>query len=39
MTDKREKPRIRGVYENQFRVRDARYSDLKTVYQMKKNVH
>ena len=34
MTDKREKPRIRGVYENQFRVRDARYSDLKTVYQM-----
>lgn len=34
MTDKLEKPRIHGVYENKFQVRDARYSDLKTVYQM-----
>ena len=34
MTDKLEKPRIRGVYENKFQVRDARYSDLKSVYQM-----
>ena len=34
MTDKLEKPRIHGVYENKFQVRGARYSDLKTVYQM-----
>ena len=34
MTDKGEKPRIWGVYEKEFQVRDARYSDLKSVYQM-----